>query len=318
MAEFYYPRSVQETLALLYRTRRDHCVIAGGTDAVVQMSEGRRKAGTLISISQLTALHGIRATADVLEIGAATTFAELTRSPLAAQELPALYEAAAHVGSPQIRARGTFGGNVANASVAGDTIGALLTLGAWVEVQSVRGVRRMPLRSFFRANGSTALAPDELITVFRIPRPGPSSASFFWKLGKRNALAIAEIGGSAAVCWDDRQRITHAALRGGALARLPLEFTAAQEFLCGQPMAQETFEQVMPLLHDAVYESIKHRPLEVGYKKESVKGVFHTVFGELMRQFERKEAMRNVADYNYMHGERGESDRADCREPAVG
>ena len=62
-----------------------------------------------------------------------------------------LYEAAAHVGSPQIRARGTIGGNVANASVAGDTIGALLVLEAWVETESVRGIRRIPLRKFFRA-----------------------------------------------------------------------------------------------------------------------------------------------------------------------
>ena len=68
-------------------------------------------------------------------------------------------------------------------------------------------------------------------------------------------------------------------------------------------MTQQTFQAVMPLLHDAVYESIKSRPLKVGYKKESVKGVFALVFEELLRQFAEKESMYNVADYSHMYGE---------------
>lgn len=318
MAKFYYPHSVQETLALLYQTRSDHCIIAGGTDAVVQMGEGRRRTEHIISICQLSELHGIQMWDNTIKIGAATAFAELTRDTLIEKELPVLYEAAAHVGSPQIRARGTIGGNVANASVAGDTIGALLALEAWVETQSVRGIRRMPLRHFFRADGSTALARDELVTAFGVERPGRNSASFFWKLGKRNALAIAEIGGSAVIRWGANKCITQACLRGGALARFPLEFVEAQDFLCGRPVAQETFDAVMPLLHDAVYESIKSRPLEVGYKKESVKGVFELVFRELLLQFERKEPMCNVADYDRLYGEWRAGNREDRCKSAVG
>lgn len=79
---------------------------------------------------------------------------------------------------------------------------------------------------------------------------------------------------------------------------------AAEEvFSRGQPVTQQTFQAVIPLLHDAVYESIKSRPLEVGYKKESVKGVFALVFEELLRQFAEKESMYNVADYSHMYGE---------------
>jgi CO/xanthine dehydrogenase FAD-binding subunit len=136
-----------------------------------------------------------------LRLGAALTYAEAMHEPLS-EELPALAEASRTVGSPQIRNRGTIGGNLGTASPAGDALPPLLVEDADVELASVRGVRSLPLADFLVGPKRNALEPDELVTAVRVhPSRAPQT---FMKVGPRNAMVIAVV--SLAVSVDDELR----------------------------------------------------------------------------------------------------------------
>ncbi len=283
--EFFRPETIEQALRMLSDAPENSTVLAGGTDVIPQLHEGRRKTDCVIAINHLHTLRGVEITDDAVTIGACTTFAELEQTPFVRQHIRALHTACANVGSPQIRNLGTVGGNLVNASVAGDSITAFLALDAVVVLRSLRGERSIPLREFYPTMAGSCIASDELLTQIRLKRPDSRTATAFYKLGKRNALAIVEISGAVVLRWDADGICTYAAVRGGALARFPLEFLEVQAYLVGKPIAKDTLYGCMNLLSDAVYESIKHRPLEVGYKKESVKGVFQTVFDDILAQY---------------------------------
>lgn len=285
--EFYAPGTVEEALRVLSETPGVRTILAGGTDVIPQLHEGRRETDSVVAVNQLRALHGVELTEDTVKVGACSTFTELECIPYIRDNVRVLYDACAHVGSPQIRNLGTVGGNIVNASVAGDSITAFLALGASVVLRSVRGERVLRLQDFYPTMAGSCIQPDELLVCIRFPRPDERTATAFYKLGKRNALAIVEISGGVVLQWDETGCCTHAAVRGGALARFPLEFTRVQEYLLGKPITKEVLYGCMGLLSDAVYESIRHRPLEVGYKKDSVKGVFMTVFDDILEQYAR-------------------------------
>jgi CO/xanthine dehydrogenase FAD-binding subunit len=166
--------------------------IEGGTDVMVELNFGRRRPGVLIDLSRVASLRGWSVTDGFLRVGAGVTYSELAGergfSGLAAR-LPGLALAARTVGSPQIRNRGTIGGNLGSASPAGDCHPCLLAAGAEVEVASVRGVRRIGIGEFYTGVKRNALAPDELIAAVWIAVPsGPEQ---FAKIGTRNAMVIA-------------------------------------------------------------------------------------------------------------------------------
>src|SRR5579884_725284 len=160
------PRSLAEALAL--RAERTGAVpIAGGTDVMVELNFDRRRPDALLNLNEVRELRGHERTDGTLRLGAATSYAELQAPPLRAL-LPALAEAARTVGSPQIRNRGTIGGNLGTASPAGDALPPLLIEDAEVECVSVRGTRRMPLGEFVTGVKRTALADDELIVAVHL------------------------------------------------------------------------------------------------------------------------------------------------------
>lgn len=167
------------------RDHPEHVVVAGGTDLMVGVNEGRRHVPGWISLRRVRDLAGItRTPAGEWQIGAGTTHATLA----AAADLGALALAAATVGGPQIRTAGTLGGNVVTASPAGDTLPALLCLDAMVELRSVDTGRIVGLADFLLGPGRTTLAPDELVA--RIHLPAPAGVTTFAKVGPRTSMAI--------------------------------------------------------------------------------------------------------------------------------
>ena len=144
--------------------------IAGGTDLMVQVAgEIGEPPERVIDLWALDELRGIEVTGDALEIGALTTYTELRRSPIVAEAAPVLAEAAATIGAAQIQNRGTLGGNVANASPAGDTLPVLLALDAELVLASDAGERTVPAASFWPAYRETARRDDELLVRIRVP-----------------------------------------------------------------------------------------------------------------------------------------------------
>ncbi len=223
--EVLTPRSLEEALWL--KAESPHALpIQGGTDLMVDLNFDRRRPELLLNLNEVAELRGWSRENGALRLGAGLTYSEAMAPPLAAL-LPALADASRTVGSPQIRNRGTIGGNLGTASPAGDALPPLLVEEAEVELASVRGVRTMPVGAFLVGPKRNALAEDELIgAVWVTPSAAPQT---FMKVGPRNAMAIAVVSLALAA---DRERGELRAAFGSAgpvpsLVRAPLDESEA-------------------------------------------------------------------------------------------
>ena len=170
--EYLCPVTVDETLHLLADRDGQARVIAGGTDLVLQLRRGERRARCLVDISHIYALRATTETDGLITIGAAVTHTELSASPLIREHAPVLAQAAAEIGSPEIRNVGTVGGNVVNAQPAADTALALAALGAEAEIVSVDGARWVALAELYAGPGLSCVDSNaELVRAFRFLSP---------------------------------------------------------------------------------------------------------------------------------------------------
>src|SRR3954470_14434423 len=190
-----------ELLATAHAAGTPAMPIAGGTDVMVQITgELREPPARMLDLSRVDALRGIALDQGALVLGARTTYTEIRRSALCREHLPALVEAAATIGAAQIQNRGTIGGNVANASPAGDTLPVLLATDATIVVAGPRGERRIAATEFWTGYRRTALEAGELVTAIRVPLV-PGREVRFRKIGTRRAQAISKV--VMALAWRD-------------------------------------------------------------------------------------------------------------------
>jgi CO/xanthine dehydrogenase FAD-binding subunit len=213
------PRSLEEALHLKAE-RPDALPIEGGTDVMVELNFDRRRPDAILNLNEVSELRGWRREDGRLRLGAALTYTQTMRD--LAEPLPALAEASRTVGSPQIRNRGTIGGNLGTASPAGDALPPLLVSECTVEVASVRGTRELPLESFLVGPKRNALEPDELILAAYV-RPDGGSQTFM-KVGTRNAMVIAV----CSFALDLRERRVGTCI--GSAAPTPLRAREAEGF----------------------------------------------------------------------------------------
>ena len=165
--------------------------IAGCTDVLVNLNFGTAKETRFLNLWGLDALRRIRMKGKTLSIGALATYTDLIRSPLVRRHVPILAAAAREVGGAQIQNRGTLGGNIANASPAGDTLPVLAVAEAWIVLQSAAGKRRVPFHAFYTGYRQSVRRPDELITAVEIPEV--PVRQWFRKVGTRAAQAISKV-----------------------------------------------------------------------------------------------------------------------------
>jgi CO/xanthine dehydrogenase FAD-binding subunit len=192
------PRSLEEAL----RLKAEHpgaVPLQGGTDVMVELNFDRARPDVLLNLNDVSELRGWAHEDGTLRLGAGLTYTEI-ESDLG-ELLPALAEASRTVGSPQIRNRGTIGGNLGTSSPAGDALPPLLVEGADVEEASTRGTRFVPMKDFFLGPKRNALEADELITAVRLAPSGAPQT--FMKVGPRNAMVIAVV--SLAVVADRKR-----------------------------------------------------------------------------------------------------------------
>ena len=200
--EVLSPRTLEEALRL--KADRPAAVpIQGGTDVMVELNFDRARPEALLNLNEVPELRGWSRTNGQLWLGSGLTYAEAMEPPLA-EALPALAEASRTVGGPQIRNRGTIGGNLGTASPAGDALPPLLVSGAEVKVGSVKGVREIPLQEFLVGPKRNALHDDELILGVDVGTGTSESRQTFMKIGPRNAMVIAVV--SLAVRVDQELR----------------------------------------------------------------------------------------------------------------
>jgi len=181
------------TLADALRMVRDEhrTPIAGATDLYVALNFGTLKPSLLVDIWGIDDLRGISVNGDTLVIGALTTYTDAIKSPHVATHLPMLADASRLVGGPQIQNRGTIGGNIANASPAGDSLPVFAAVDAVVVLQSVDSERRVPLQDFYTGYRASVMRPDELIVAIEVPPV--DGKQWFRKVGTRAAQAISKI-----------------------------------------------------------------------------------------------------------------------------
>ena len=239
--EFLQPRSLGEALAAKAEVPAA-VPIAGGTDVMVAINFDALRPEALLDLNRVGELTAWDRSDGWIRLGACVTYARLCTELSAL--LPGLAMAARTVGSPQIRNRGTVGGNLGAASPAGDCHPVLLAGGATVEVASVRGTRRIPAADFFVGPKRNALAADELITAVLIPAaPGPQQ---FAKVGTRNAMVIAV----CAFALELRPAGASSARVGtgiGSAGPTPLRALEAEEFLDGALAEAGLWESAAPL-----------------------------------------------------------------------
>jgi CO/xanthine dehydrogenase FAD-binding subunit len=216
--EVFTPRSLGEALHVRAENP-DALAIQGGTDVMVAVNFDRARPASILNLNEVAELRGWGRSNGALRLGAGLTYSEAMEPELAGL-LPALAEASRTVGSPQIRNRGTIGGNLATASPAGDALPPLVIEGAEVECASVRGTRRVPIADFVTGVKRSALRPDELITaVWVTPSRLPQT---FMKVGPRNAMVIAVV--SLAVSAGDELRASF-----GSASPRPMLVTAPRD-----------------------------------------------------------------------------------------
>ncbi len=242
--ELLMPRTLPEALEMLAEHAPDVAPVAGATNLIPDMRGGRRRPRYVVNIASLPELQGIRQEDGHLVIGAAVTVAEVLDDPLVARFVPVLREAAAVLASPLIRNRATVAGNLANASPAADMAPPLLVLDAEVELASREGARQVPLKDFFVHVRRTVCQPHELVTAVRIPIPAPGSAATFYKIGLRNADAIAVVNGAVRVDRDGEGYCRTARIALGAVAPTPIRAWEAERALEGKRLTPEVITEV--------------------------------------------------------------------------
>ncbi len=248
-------------------------ILAGGTDLTPQSQAGRIKfRETLMNIRHIPQLTGITLEGDEIRIGALATITEIMEHPLVREHLPALIEACDHFASDQIRNAGTIGGNICNASPAGDTLVPLLVLDACVELASMPEAKLyrhcMPISTFFTGPGKTRKSLCELVTGVRIPVPGANHISRFYKHGTRPALDISTISIGVAGTLKDGV-LSNVRVAFGAVAPTPLRATATESALEGRHLDAATIEAAAIAARDEV-NPIDDVRATAWYRKEMI------------------------------------------------
>ena len=240
----YTAQSVEDAV----RLRLEHPqaqIIAGGTDVLVQMREGKRAGAELISIYGIDSMRGVSLDGEEnIRIGSLTSFSHITRDPIIQKYINVLGEAVDMVGGPQIRNAGTIGGNTCNGVTSADSASTLMAWEAVVELTGSGGVRRVPIQDFYLSAGKVDLRPDEIQTALLIPKTSYENChGHYIKYAMRGAMDIATTGCSVnVVLSEDKTTILRARIAYGVAGPIPMRAPSAEAAAAGRPVSHETVE----------------------------------------------------------------------------
>ncbi|QCO16237.1 xanthine dehydrogenase small subunit [Azospirillum brasilense] len=244
-ASFHAPRSVEE-LASVCAAHPNATLVAGATDVGLWVTKQGRSLPTLIHLAQVRELHRIDEGAEALEIGAAVTYTDLL--PVLERRLPELAALVTRIGAAQVRNSGTLGGNIANGSPIGDSMPALLALGASL-VLNRGGVRReLPLDGFYHGYRRNDLKPGEFVERIRIPLPREGQRFATWKVSKRRDQDISAVCAAFLLTLDGEGRVAGLRAGYGGMAATPARAPALEAALAGQPWTADAVAAALPAL----------------------------------------------------------------------
>lgn len=270
-------RSVEEAVELLSQYESSK-IIAGGTDIIIQIYEKRIHPKALIDISKVDELKKIEEKDDYIEIGAGVTYTDIMESSLFEGNLKGFKKACSLVGSPQIRNRGTIGGNIVNASPAADSIPPLIALESTLILVSKRGKREVKIQDYFSHGKTFGIREDELLTAIRFRKP--KEVLTFAKLGLRKALAISRISISALVDLDEDNRVIFVRIASGSIGKLPMREYEVEEFLHGKVFEENVVDESVKVLQESMDKRLAGRPT-LPYKRRAIEAVLKEALSEV-------------------------------------
>jgi CO/xanthine dehydrogenase FAD-binding subunit len=247
----YQPKDLSDALVWLSSAPAGARCLAGGTDLMVMAHVQAPLPSHLLDIWSLDELRGIHEESDAIVLGALTTYSEMIQSELIKKHLPLLSESARSVGAAAIQNRGTLGGNIANASPAGDTLPVLLAHDAEIELSSKSGVRKVAATSFYQGYKKLDMRPDELVSRIRIPKRAPQEKSLWLKVGQRKAQAISKVMLAARASLKDGV-IEWSKFSLGSIAATPLRLSNVEALILGQKPSEELAQKASELVKTSI------------------------------------------------------------------
>jgi CO/xanthine dehydrogenase FAD-binding subunit len=243
--EYIAATTLAEATDVLASFGPDACVFAGGTDLLIEFRRPAAKMPRVVlDISRVKELQGAEERNGSIVIKPLVTHAMLQRSSLIQEHATLLSTAASWIGSPQIRNRGTVGGNIMNAAACADTVPPLIALNAVVTLRSKAGSRSMKLDELFLKPYQTKARPDEILTEIRFPKLPKGAVSCFIKLGRRNGVSISRLSVASILVCDEAGRIRDARMAPGATFPRWRRVDEAEQMLVGERGSSDLFRAV--------------------------------------------------------------------------
>lgn len=247
------PQKIEEVLEILSKYGKEIKIIAGGTDLLVQYYDRLYEVSAWLDLKNIEELKEIKIDQNQIEIGAMATHTQLESSADIKRYYPVLSQAAADIGSPQIRNRGTIGGNIVNASPAGDLLPALIAYRAQFKLLFNKKEVLIPAENFFIGPKKTILKPEQLLSKIIIPIPEQNTYSSWIKIGKRKALIVATVSLALVLSMaEDNKIIKEVRVCLGSVAPTPFEIMEIREKMIGRQFNQLDFNELGQLVEDRI------------------------------------------------------------------
>jgi carbon-monoxide dehydrogenase medium subunit len=274
MRHFDYEKvdSLKEAFDAISASRGGSVFMAGGTDLLVQIKEGKIKPQRVIDVKGIHEMDGLSVPGEALSIGSLTTIRTLETSPVTSEKTALLADAAARLGSVQVRNRATIGGNLCNASPSAEMAPALLVLDAQAEIYGKTGMRTVDMGEFFLGPGVTNLGEGEILTSLKIPLARNHQGSVYYRLSARNAMDLAFVSVAVLLGLDGDEKIAKARIALGAVAPTPMRVPSVEKQLEGNVLSAEIAQESAELAAQAC-QPISDLRASANYRREMVKNL---------------------------------------------
>lgn len=283
--QFFVPQRIEKALEILSRYGKEIKIIAGGTDLLIQYYDRLYEISAWLDLKNILELKKIKIDKNQMIIGAMVTHAQLEKSQDIKKYFPILGKAAADIGSPQIRNRGTIGGNIVNASPAGDLLAPLMAYKAKFKLLSTQGEMSVPAEEFFIGPKKTILEPAQLLTQIILPLPSERTYGCWIKIGKRKALSIATITLALVVEMDeDNKTVKDVRTCLGSVAPTPIEIKEIRKKIIGKDFNQLDFAELGQIVEDKISPIDDIRGTRE-YRKDVAKNIMINALEEIDSSF---------------------------------
>ncbi|KAB2331529.1 xanthine dehydrogenase family protein subunit M [Cytobacillus depressus] len=281
------PLTLNECLAILSNEETNTRIIAGGTDAVVRMKDGKWLPEKWININGLTELRYIIERDGQIHIGPLTTHSDIIHSSLLQKKADVLVEASREVGAIQMQNIGTIGGNIGTASPAGDTIPALYVLNAVLELRSLTNTRLVPIEEFFIGPGKTVLKQNEMITNIIIQPQSENEIGIFQKLGPRKAQSISIVNVAISLLMGEGHQVVKGKIAFGSVGPTIIRAKKCESIMTLGPLTDELIQNIAKIAWKEVMPITDVRAT-AKYRRDMASALLERGLYRLMRRWENK------------------------------